>query len=175
MSSLRSWSNVGSQLYSLISIEIGWDPVCDCLDGSLSTCILVLSANPWERLTLSFLFTIATVFLSRENTIITMIMFDFGDTLIPQPLFKTCLTHDRFDGTSLMLCHYIYGAALKTAVLWFPSIPSWQTSGRLTDELVCRDKITMYWSLVIAPSRSSSGWVRETFGEHFFARANRHD
>ena len=41
MSSLRSWSNVGSQLYSLISIEIGWDKVCDCLDGSLSTCILV--------------------------------------------------------------------------------------------------------------------------------------
>jgi len=33
---------------------------------------------------------------------------DFGDTLIPQPLFKTCLTHDRFDGTSLMLCHYIW-------------------------------------------------------------------
>jgi hypothetical protein len=92
MSSLRSWSNVGSQLYSLISIEIGWDQVCDWLDGSLSTCILVLSANPWERLTLSFLLTIATVFLSRENTVINMIMFDFGDTLIPQPLFETCLT-----------------------------------------------------------------------------------
>ncbi len=27
-----------------------------------------------------------------------MIMFDFGDTLIPQPLFETCLTHDRFVG-----------------------------------------------------------------------------
>jgi hypothetical protein len=107
MSSLRSWSNVGSQLYSLISIEIGWDQVCDWLDGSLSTCILVLSANPCERLTLSFLFTIATVFLGREITIITMIIFDFGDSLIPQPLFETCLTHDRFDGTSLMLCHYI--------------------------------------------------------------------
>jgi hypothetical protein len=54
-------------------------------------------------LTLSFLFTILTVFLSRENTIITMIMYDFGDTLIPQPLFETCLTHDRFDGTSLYM------------------------------------------------------------------------
>ncbi len=34
---------------------------------------------------------------------------------------------------------------------------------------------TSYWSLVLAPSRSSSGWVRETLGERFFARANRHD
>ncbi len=99
MSSLRSWSNVGSQLYSLISIEIGLEQVCDYLDGTFNTCILVLSANPWERLSLSFLVTIATLFLSRGNTIITIIMFDFGDTLIPQPLFETCLTHDRFIGT----------------------------------------------------------------------------
>jgi hypothetical protein len=63
--------------------------------------------------------------------------------LIPQPLFETCLTHDHFDSTSLMMRHYI-GAALKTAVLWFPSIPGRQTSGHLTDELVCRDKITNF-------------------------------
>ncbi len=36
------------------------------------------------------------------------------------------------------------GTALKTAILWFMSIPSWHTSGRLTDELVCRDKITYF-------------------------------
>ncbi len=135
--------------------------VHDCLDGSLSTCILVLSANPWERLTLSFLITIVTVFLSRENTIITMIMFDFWDILIPQPLFETCLTHDRFVGTKRDLvfnpdqawcCVILYGAALKTAVLWFLSIPGWQTSGRLTDELVCRDKNTNF---VLVPCYSS--------------------
>ncbi len=127
--------------------------VHDCLDGSLSMSILVLSPNSRERLTLSFLVTIATVFLGRENTVITMIMFDFGDTLIPQPLFETSLTHNRFVCTKRDLVFYpnqarcciiINGATLKTAVLWFPSIPGRQTSGRLTDELVCRDKITNF-------------------------------
>ncbi len=135
--------------------------VHDCLDGSLSTCILMLSTNPWESLTLSFLDTIATVFLSRENTIITIIMFDLGDTLIPQPLLETCLTHDHFVGTKRDLvfnpnqawcCVFIHGAALKTAVLWFQSIPGRQTSGRLTDELVCRDKITNF---LLVPCDSS--------------------
>jgi hypothetical protein len=163
MSSLRSWSNVGSQ--------IGWDQVCDCLDGSLSTCILVLSTNPWERLTLSFLFTITMVFLSRENTIITMIMYDFGDTLIPQPLFETCLTHDRFDGTSL----YMVPPGKQRSFDYRP-YPVGKRPGVLQMNWSVETKSpTAYWSLVIAPSRSSSGCVRETFGERFFACAKIHD
>ncbi len=49
-------------------------------------------------------------------------------------------------------CIIINGAPLETVVLWFLTIPSWQTSGRLTDELVCRDKITNF---VLIPCDSS--------------------
>jgi len=149
--------------------------VHDCLDGSLSTYILVLSTNPWERLTLSFLVTITMVFLIRENTIITMLMFDFGDTLIPQPLFETCLTHDHFNGTSLMLCHYMVPPWKRRSCDSRPYQVGKHSGVSQMNWSIETKSPTSYWSLVIAPSRSSSGWVRKTVSEHFFTRAQEHN
>ncbi len=76
---------------------------------------------------------------------------------------------------TLWCCVIIYGAALKTAVLWFSSIPGRQTSGRLTDELVCRDKITNFvLSIFKSFSNNSSTWMKITsnftqcWKTHFF-------
>ncbi len=66
----------------------------DGLYGSFSTSILVLGANTRERLSLTFLSATARIILGREDAIVTMIMFYFGDTLVPKPLFKACLSHN---------------------------------------------------------------------------------
>jgi len=85
-------------------------------------------------------------------------MFDFGDTLIPQPLFEKCLTPDHFDGTSLMLRHYIW-CRNENGGLVIIAIPSWQTSRRLTDELVCRDKVTNFVLVTCDSSLTILKWL----------------
>jgi hypothetical protein len=52
----------------------------DGLNSLFSTSILVLDDNTGEGLTLSFLLTVMPKFLSREDYIVTMILFDFTDT-----------------------------------------------------------------------------------------------
>ncbi len=133
----------------------------DCLNGPFSTSILVLGTNTWKRLCLTFFSAVTTILLSREDAIVTMIMFNLGNTLVPKPLFKMCLSHDSFICTQgdLVLnpyqtwcCNIVDGTALKTTVLWFLSLPGRQTSGRLPDELVCRDEIAY---LILVPRECS--------------------
>ena len=140
--------------------------ICPChihddSNSMLSMCILVLGADAGEGLTLPFL-AVAPKHLLRENTIIIMIVLYFADSLVVKPLFETSLTHNCFISTKRNWvlnpfehwCCIIkdVSTALKMAILWFTSIPGRQTSGRLTDELVCRDEIT----LVVLISRESS-------------------
>ncbi len=68
----------------------------DVLNSSFSASILILGHQHWRRLTLSFLLTAAPKLLSREDTIVTMIVFDFTDTLVIKLLFEWSLTHDQF-------------------------------------------------------------------------------
>ncbi len=133
----------------------------DGLNSTFSMHFLVLGTNAREWLTLSFLFAITPKVLRRENTIITMIVLDFTDTLVIKPLLKTSLSHYCFVSTKRHLfldpneswcCIIKDGTTLKTAILWFTSIPGWQTFMHLTDELVGRDKIT---NVVLIPRDSS--------------------
>ncbi len=62
----------------------------DGLDSTLSTRILVLSADARERLTLLFLVAVLPKLFGREDSIITMIVFDFADALVK----SHCLKHD---------------------------------------------------------------------------------
>ncbi len=55
----------------------------DRLNSMLSSSILVLRSNPKEGLTLPFFFTLKTIFLSRENTIIAMVVFNFRVSHVP--------------------------------------------------------------------------------------------
>ena len=63
---------------------------------AFSTRILVLGAYTGKGLGLTFFGTITTKLLSREDAVVTMIMFDFGNTVVPEPLFETSLSHDCF-------------------------------------------------------------------------------
>ena len=78
----------------------------DGLNSSFSTGILVMGADTGEGLTLSFFLTVAPKFFSREDTIVTMIMFDFTDTLVKKPLFETSFTHYCFVSTKRNLVLY---------------------------------------------------------------------
>ena len=98
----------------------------DGLYGPFSTCILVLCAYTGKGLGLTFFGTITAKLLSREDAVVTMIMFDFGNTVVPEPLFETSLSHDCFVCAKRDLvfnpnqtgCSVIIdSAALKSAVL----------------------------------------------------------
>jgi hypothetical protein len=71
-----------------------------CLNGALSTSILMLCTNTRKGLQLPFIHTLLVIFLRRENPIITMVVFDFGILChIPKPLLKTSFAHYRLIGT----------------------------------------------------------------------------
>ncbi len=123
----------------------------DGLNCTFSMRILVLGANARKWLTLLFVLTVMPKLLRGEDTIITMKVLDFTDTLVIKPLLETRLSHDQFVSTKRNLgfnpnesrcCIIKDDTTLKAAILWFTSIPGCQMSGRLTGELVCRDKIT---------------------------------
>ncbi len=151
---------------SFCPVKGGMNNECLChihdgLNSTFSTCILVLGSNAREWLTLVLLFAITPKLLCREDTIITMIVLDFTDTLFIKPVLKTSLFHDCFVSTKRNLvldpneswsCIIKDCTALKMAILWFTSIPGQQTPGCLIDELVRRDKIT---NVVLIPRDSS--------------------
>jgi hypothetical protein len=63
----------------------------------------MLGSNTGERLRLHLLFTILAVFLLFEDTIVAMIVLDFGASNVIQPLFKTLFVHDGLTGAERYL------------------------------------------------------------------------
>jgi hypothetical protein len=63
--------------------------------------ILVLGADAREQLTLLFILTVTPKLLRGEDTIITMIVLNFTDTLVIKLLLETRLSHDRFVSTKM--------------------------------------------------------------------------
>ncbi len=126
----------------------------DALNSLFSAGILVLGRQHWRRIDLLFPLTAApktpqqrryhghhdSVWLYRHN--------GCKATIWIKPYTWPILLHLEKLGSrpkKESWCIIIKdGTALKTAILRFMSIPSWQTSGHLTDELVCRDKITYF-------------------------------
>jgi hypothetical protein len=65
------------------------------LNSLLSSCILMLCSNTQKRLRMVLISTLIMIFLRREYTITTIIVFDFGITHVPKPLLKSSLVHHR--------------------------------------------------------------------------------
>ena len=70
-----------------------------CLNSTLGPSILVVRSYAGNRLSLLFIDILLAIFFSRENSIITMIVFYFGISHIPNPLLKSCLVHYCLIGT----------------------------------------------------------------------------
>ncbi len=70
-----------------------------CLNSTLVPSILMLRSNARKGLRLPFIHTLLVVFLSRENSIIAVVVFDISIGHIPKPLLKTSLAHHPLIGT----------------------------------------------------------------------------
>ncbi len=126
----------------------------DALNSLFSTSILVLGRQHWRRIDLLFPLTAAPKtpqqrrYHGHHDSVWLYRHIGCKATVQIKPYTWLFLLHIKKLGSwpkKESWCIIIKdGTALKTAILWFMSIPGRHTSGRLTDELVCRDKITYF-------------------------------
>ena len=70
-----------------------------CLDSTLGLRILVLCSYAKKGLSFPFMDALLVIFFSKENTIITMVVFYLGISHIPEPLLKSSFAHYHLIGT----------------------------------------------------------------------------
>jgi hypothetical protein len=135
---------------------IAMSHVHHCLNSMLSPSILMLCSNARKGLRLPFIHTLLAVFLSRENSIIAMVVFDFGTCHIPKPLLKTSLSHHHLIGTKRNLIFnpnetrcsiIIIHSPLKTPFFCLTAITLKQSTRSFANELISGNKITNFISV----------------------------
>jgi hypothetical protein len=126
----------------------------DALNSSFSTSILVLGRQHWRRIDLLFPLTSAPKtpqqkrYHGHNDSVWLYRHIGCKATVWIKPYTWPILLHlEKLGSRPKKESWRIIikdGTALKTTILWFMSIPGRHTSGRLTDELVCRDKLTYF-------------------------------
>jgi hypothetical protein len=122
-----------------------------CLNSMLGPSISIMRSNTRKAPRLPFIHTLLAVFLSRENSIIVVVVFDFGICYIPKALLKMSLAHHCLIGTKRNLifnpnetrCSFIINRSpLKTLFFRFMAITLRQSTRSFANELISVNKIT---------------------------------
>ena len=118
--------------------------VHNCLNSTLSPSILTLRSNARKGLRLPFIYTLLAIFLSQENPIIFMVVFDLRITYIPKPLLKMSFPHHGLICTKWHLIFYpnepwhgivVNCSTLKTLIRRFTPITLRQSVRSPADEI----------------------------------------
>ncbi len=124
--------------------------VHNCLNSTLSLSILMLHSNARKGLRLPFMYALRAIFLSQENTVISMVVFDLRLTHIPKPLLKMSFPHHGLICTKWHLFCYpnepwcsivVNCSTLKTPICRFMPITLRQLARSPADELISGNKI----------------------------------
>jgi len=122
----------------------------DCLNQPLGTSILVFCTHSGKSLLLMLRFTVVSKLGSNEDTIVAVVPFYFGTTLLIEPFFEPLLGTNSFTGTKRHLGFNTNGArgcivencaALKSIMLGLSSIPCEQPTRSTTNKLIHQNKI----------------------------------